>query len=168
MALALSEPEYERRAAALRQSSLDCLAPQFRAAVEAALHECHAKSVDAVVFETCRSDALALLYHDRGVSRARNALYTWHGYGLAVDVISKAHAWDYFPGGRLHDANPWWWKELYDTFTHHGLDSGSDWVSFKDYPHFQWGTLKASPSARARDLLASGGREAVWREVGAA
>lgn len=167
MALAITDAEYEKRASSMRQSSLDCLAPKFRQAVEAAIQECHAKSVDAVVFETCRSDALAFLYYEHGVSKATDATRTWHGYGLAVDVISKAHGWDYYPGGPLYHANPWWWKELYETFTHHGLDSGSDWQTFKDYPHWQWGACKASPSDRGRELLASGGREAVWREVGA-
>lgn len=158
----------DQEEAALRQSSLELLAPKFRAAVEAALADLRAHSrADAYVFETLRSDALQKLYYQQGASRAESALSSWHGYGLAIDVVSYAYGWDFFPGGARHDDNSWWWIEVYSTFKAHGLDAGADWATFKDYPHFQWGTLKASPSARARELFAAGGLEAVWKEVGA-
>ena len=45
-------------------------------------------------------------------------------------------------------------------------DWGGEW-SHPDYPHFQYGYCRPSPTQRARDLYAAGGLEAVWREVGA-
>lgn len=167
MALELTDAAFEEKAASLRIRSTDNLAPRFRAAVEIALAECHARSVDAIVFETLRVEELQELYFEQKRSHAKSILYGWHGYGLAVDVISREHGWDYFPGGALYEANPWWWHEVQDSFHHAGLDSGGDWKTFPDFPHWQWGTLKASPSDEARRLFAEGGKQAVWRAVGA-
>lgn len=166
MALAL-DANNEAAAAALRESSLDCLAPLFRAAVVAAVADCQQAGAPVKVFETCRSDALQQLYYARGASHAASALFSWHGYGLAVDVIHPVYGWDLFPGCGKYEANPWWWHEVYETFQRHGLDSGADWHSLKDYPHWQWGRCRASPSDRARELMAEGGKFAVWKECGA-
>lgn len=148
-------------------SSLDGLAPQFRAAVEAALEDCARAKLDAFVYESLRSHALALEYYARGrterppdapVTNATDETWSWHGYGLAVDVISRAERW-----GRP----PTWFAQVAGIFKVHGCDWGGDW-STPDYPHMQWGTLRATPSDRARQLLASGGLGAVWEEVDAA
>jgi len=145
---------------------LGLLAPKFRQAVEAALAECHAEGLDAMVFETYRSKELQEHYYARGrtvkppnriVTKAKSNLKSWHGYGLAVDVISKSKLWG---------ADPDWWPKVAAIFKRHGCDWGGDWRQ-KDYPHMQWCTLKASPSDRARELLAEGGMERVWSEVGA-
>lgn len=144
------------------------LAPQFRRAVKAALSDCHLDGIDAMVFEAHRSAELQALYYARGrtkippartVTNARSNLYSWHGYGLAVDVISQAHYWS--------PPEPQWWARMATIFKRHGCDWGGDWRQV-DLPHIQYGTLKASPSDLARKLLASGGVEAVWRAVGAA
>jgi hypothetical protein len=48
---------------------LDVLAPRFREAVEAAIHACNrTHGLDAMVYETYRSDELARLYYARGRS----------------------------------------------------------------------------------------------------
>src|SRR3954468_18479962 len=82
---------------------LDLLAPGFRAAVERALAKCRSRNLDAYVYETYRSPELQALYYARGrtvipplkrVTNASNNLYSWHGYGLAVDVISRSRAWN--------------------------------------------------------------------------
>lgn len=146
---------------------LDLLAPRFREAVEAAIAECNELGLDAYVYEGYRTRQLQEAYYQRGrtekppkrpVTNARSNLYSWHGYGLAVDVISREHRWN----------RPFeWWAEVASVFRRHGCDWGGDWRQ-KDLPHFQWGRLKASPSDRARELYAEGGVEAVWIEVGAA
>ena len=87
---------------------------------------------------------------------ASTARHSWHFYGLAVDVISRRTQWD----------DPAFFRAIAVHLKAAGLDWGGDW-STPDLPHFHWGTLKASPSARARELYATGGREALWREVGA-
>ncbi len=142
------------------------LAPRFREAVEAALADCAAQGLDAFVYEAVRSEELQAHYYERGrtiipptrpVTNARSALYGWHYYGLAVDVISRTKLWG---------AGDGWFREVADIFKAHGCKWGGDWKQ-RDLPHFQWGACKPSPSDRARELLAEGGRQAVWQAVGA-
>ena len=166
MALANLVPNYDTLVAQLRCKDEAGLAPKFRERVDAALTEAHAKTLPSVVFETLRSDQLAHLYFEHGASRSPDALHTWHHYGLAVDVIHPEYGWDLFPGGSKYESNPWWWKELYEVFRSHQLDSGSDWESFKDYPHWQFGGIRATPHD-AITILATEGIQAVWKACGA-
>jgi peptidoglycan L-alanyl-D-glutamate endopeptidase CwlK len=147
--------------------SLDGLAPKFAAAVRAAIADANAAGLDAIVFESRRSRELAELYYARGrtvkppertVTNAPDETYSWHGYGLAVDVISLRHQWD---------KPPEWFAAVFAHFKRHGCRWGGEWKR-KDFPHFQWGRCKPSPSPRARTLLASEGILTIWREVGAA
>jgi peptidoglycan LD-endopeptidase CwlK len=143
------------------------LAPKFRAAVERALLSANANGLDAYVYEAYRSAELQALYYTRGrpptpeypkpVTYARSNLFSWHGYSLAVDVISRLHRWD---------RPEHWWAALAEHFKREGCKWGGDWKQ-RDLPHFQFGTLKPSPSDRARQILATEGMEAVWRVVGA-
>lgn len=145
------------------------LAPAFRAAVDAAIAECNAapNSLKAKVYETYRSNELQQIYYDRGrtvrpptstVTNARSNLYSWHGYGLAVDVIHETEGW----APKRHG----WFSAVAELFRRHGCKWGGDWTS-PDPPHFQWARCKASPSDVARDLLRTEGIEAVWEVVGA-
>ncbi len=147
-------------------NSLDHLAPKFRTAVQAALYECTAAGLDAIVYETVRSRQLAVLYYARGrtiipphstVTNAPDETWSWHGYGLAVDVIHRVKEWD-MPES--------WFAEVATIFKKHGCKWGGDWRQ-KDLPHNQWGACKPSPSNQARSLLKSGGMPAVWAAVGA-
>lgn len=142
------------------------LAPAFRAAVEAALADCAARNLDAYVYEGYRSQALQSLYYARGrtiippsatVTNASSNLYSWHGFGLAVDVISRSKGWD--PPEQ-------WFSDVADCFKPHGCRWGGDW-EMRDLPHLQWGPCKPSPSDLARELLQTQGLQAVWKAVGA-
>ena len=145
------------------------LAPRFRAAVVAAIEECNNgdNRLDAIIYETYRSNELQAVYFFRGrtvrppqkpVTNAMQNLYSWHGYGLAVDVIHRTKLWD---GG---DA---WFVAVAKIFAKHGCKWGGNWRS-PDPPHFQWGLCKASPSDTARALMHASGVQAVWKAVGAA
>jgi hypothetical protein len=146
--------------------NLQLLAPKFREQVLLALQECEAAGLDAFVYEAYRSQELQAIYYARGrtiipptrpVTNAPTNLYSWHGYGLAVDVISKTKLWD-VPES--------WFTRAAEIFKRHGCRWGGDWRS-KDLPHFQWGRCKPSPSDLARQLLSTQGVQAVWRAVGA-
>lgn len=155
-------------------SDLNLLAPRFKRAVEAAIADCNdparpGGSLGAKVFEGFRSPELQALYFQRGrtikpppkpVTNAPTNEFSWHGYGLAVDVIHKTRFWEP-EGGEA------WFRQVAAEFAKHGCRWGGDWTS-PDLPHFQWGKCRASPSDRARSLLRSGGIEAVWQAVGAA
>lgn len=156
----------ESSAKAKVSRDLTVLAPKFRAAVQEAIAACNAAGLDATVYEAYRSLELQELYYERGrtripppftVTNARSNLFSWHGYGLAVDVISKQHAWD-----RPED----WFTQVAAHFRAAGCRWGGEW-KMKDLPHFQWGLCRPSPSDRARDLIVSGGMLAVWDAVGA-
>lgn len=145
--------------------SRDCtrLAPRFAAALLDGLNECWRKGLDPVVYEAVRSEELQAHYYAQGrdrpgsiVTNARSALHSWHGYGLAVDVISASKAWGF---------SREWIETVAGILKARNLVWGGDWT-FVDYPHFQWGApMRQSPSERARRLLAEGGPAAVWREV---
>ena len=149
---------------------LALLAPAFRRAVEAAIEECNAppNPLNAMVYEAYRSAELQRIYYARGrtaipphhtVTNAATNLYSWHGYGLAVDVVHRTAFWEP-PGGEK------WFAKVAAIFKKHGCKWGGDWVS-PDTPHMQWGRCRPSPSDEARRLLAADGIAAVWRAVGA-
>jgi len=144
------------------------LAPKFAAAVTAAIDACNAAGMDAMVYEGYRSQELQAIYYARGrtvippknkVTNAKTSLYSWHGYGLAVDVISKSKLWTPAEGEK-------WFRKVADIFKKHNCKWGGDWTD-PDTPHFQWARCKPSPSDLARLLLAEDGHEAVWTAVGA-
>jgi hypothetical protein len=153
---------------ARRTNDMQLLAPAFRRAVAASIAECNAapNNLDAIVYETYRSNELQAVYYQRGrtvipppkpVTNAMSNLYSWHGYGLAVDVIHRTKQWG---------AGDAWFAKVAEIFKRHGCKWGGDWTT-KDLPHFQWGLCKASPSSVARELIRTKGVEAVWQAVGA-
>lgn len=151
-----------------RITALDALAPRFRAAIEAVLDRLRVSTYDPIVAESIRThERQAFLYgfgrgYDDGrgvVTNSRDADETWHHFGLAVDVWSRSRLWN---------APAEFWAMLGKEAKAQGLAWGGDWSRFPDRPHVQWGPpMRRSPSPRAARLLAEGGVEAVWREVGA-
>lgn len=150
-----------------RISALDGLAPKFRQAVAAVLTDMKADGFRVKVFESLRSnERQQFLYgfgreYDDGrgpVTKVPTADKGWHYFGLAVDIVED-------------DVTPWiapqlFWQTLGLTAESYNCTWGGRW-QMVDLPHLQWGNCRVSPSQRARDLYASGGREAVWKEVGA-
>ena len=142
--------------------SLDGLAPKFREVVEVVL----AQLPDAVVAESTRSfERQAYLYgfgrdYDDGrgiVTHAPSHLTSWHGYGLAVDVMHREYGWN---------ASRLWFRTMGELAKAHELTWGGDW-RFTDLPHLQWGRCRDTPSDYARLLYRTRGVGAVWQEVGA-
>jgi hypothetical protein len=148
-----------------RDRSLDGLAPKFRAAVERMLDKLHMAGFTPLVFETLRTpERQAYLYgfgrlYDDGrgiVTQAPNADTSWHGYGLAVDVVCAR---------RGHDAPESFWFALGCAAREQGLVWGGDWP-MRDKPHVQWGEpMRRSPSPNARALRDRGGLQLVWHAV---
>jgi peptidoglycan L-alanyl-D-glutamate endopeptidase CwlK len=170
----------------------DCLAPQFRVAVEASLEECHAQGPDAIIWESCRSQALQEFYYTRGrpptpeyprpVTWQRDAMKAWHFYGLAVDVISRQHGWFNLTAELTHGLTESaleavrqararqrdeWFAAVARIFMAHGCDWGGNWQK-RDTPHFQWGLCRPSPSQLSIDAFTRAGKPAVWELVRAA
>jgi hypothetical protein len=163
MSAGLDHPDTD----AMVTSSLDLLAPQVRIAAAAALKECNDERLDAIAYETRRSDELQRIYYQRGrtvippsytVTNVASAQYGWHFFGLALDVISASKRWD---------VTPEWRHQVTEIFKRHGFAAGAEWPH-PDEPHYQWAKCRRSPSDEARSLYAEGGLEAVWQAVGAA
>jgi len=92
------------------------------------------------------------------VTNAQSSLFSWHGFGLACDVVEK-------------DATPWaapptFWNRMGEAAERQGLVWGGRWKR-ADLPHVQWDTGSASPTADDRALAEAEGIEAVWRLYGA-
>jgi peptidoglycan L-alanyl-D-glutamate endopeptidase CwlK len=155
---------------------LQVLAPGFRLRLDLVLEDLKRAGHDPLVFETLRThERQSFIYgfgraYDDGrgiVTHSADADETWHGFGLAADVISQAKRWD------APDA---FWRTLGAACRVRGLTWGGDWNGngrsdderFVDRPHVQFGPpMRRSPSPRAARLLAAGGLRAVWQEVGA-
>lgn len=155
---------------------LQVLAPGFRLRLDLVLDDLQRAGFDPFVFETLRTgERQRFIYgfgrqYDDGrgiVTHSVDADETWHGFGLAADIISKSKRWD---------APLAFWAELGARCRARGLTWGGDWNGngssaderFVDRPHVQFGPpMRRSPSPRAARLLADSGMSAVWREVGA-
>ena len=154
-------------AEALVQNSLDGLAPKFRDAVEQSLADCDDAGLDAYVYESLRSDELQKLYYARGrvpvydqekiVTNAKSALYGFHFFALAVDVISKADRWE---------VSDDWRKQVSTIFKKNACNAGADWPH-PDTPHYYWGKCPPSPSDEHRRIYAQEGLDALWDQLGA-
>lgn len=159
------------------QRSLDLCAPLFAAAVQRTLARLVGGPTE-MVFETLRTpERQSFLYgfgrdYDDGrgkVTKARTSLTSWHGYGLACDVVEK-------------DTTPWavpdgFWGALGEAAEAEGLAWGGRWthrsadgiiVPAPDLPHLQWAVCPASPTADDIWLLHQSGLPAVWNKYGAA
>lgn len=92
------------------------------------------------------------------VTNAKTALFSMHGFGLAVDIVEK-------------DATPWnapvsFWNEIGDAAKAEGLIWGGTWER-PDLPHVQWNTGHATPTDDDRGLFFREGKEAAWRRYSA-
>lgn len=148
-------------------TSLDGLAPKFRAKLALVLNRLGMQGHPPRIAETLRSKERVTFLHGFGrayddgrgvVTNASDALKTWHFYGLAADIVHATKGWD---------APEDFWVALRDAAVAEGLTAGYDW-KFQDKPHVQFGKpMRDGPSGEAVALLNSGGVEAVWKAVGA-
>lgn len=161
MALEISDATAQR----LVVRDLRLLAPRMELVVRDFQERCLVAGCDIYVWETMRSHTLARIYYALKRSKAQNGWRTWHFYGLAIDAIHPDHKWSWWDS-QLQQAVDWRGKVV-ELGKLCGLDWGGDWVSFKDWPHFQFNTVKPSPSDEAIRLYKDEGMVEVWRTVGA-
>lgn len=153
-----------------RVTTLDGLAPKFRAQVEALFAKMREDGHRPIVGEAIRTPERAEWLAGFGrtwddgrgqVTKALDGSLTWHAYGLAVDV------WD---GSRASD--PWnvtgdFRASLGSNAAAVGLVWGGLW-QMRDYPHVQWADMKVGPGLVAQGLYKAGRPFEVWPIVGAA
>ena len=157
-------------------ADLSRLAPLFREAVEQALASCNDPNrpggpLSAKVYEALRTQARQSWLYAQGrtragavVTNAPTSTTSWHGFGLAVDVVHTTGYWT--PFGDDAAKNEKWFADVAAVFKATRCNWGGDWTH-PDTPHMQWGKCPPSPTNSVRQLLASGGLPAVWKAVGA-
>ena len=148
------------------QRDLNACAPKFADAVREMLTSLEGGRKE-YPFETLRTEARqAFLYgfgreYDDGrgkVTGAETALLSWHGFGLAVDIVEKDNTpWD-APAG--------FWESIGISAEARGLVWGGRWKK-PDRPHVQWGRCPVTPTEVDRQLFRQIGIEAVWVKYGA-
>lgn len=149
-------------------ASPDGLAPRFRAKVLNLQDRMKARNHSAIILESLRTDKrqqwlyqMGRSYDDgRGiVTNAANAHFSWHFYGLAVDM-----------GPEKDDlrGNVDFYHVLIDEVWKLELTSGAYFATIADRPHVQSGPpMRKSPSWHAYALYTTGGYQAVWKAVAA-
>lgn len=152
---------------AARVATLEGLAPGFRRKLDALVAAMRGDGHRPLVFETMRTDARQAYLFGYGrewddgrgvVTNSRTGATTWHGYGLAADLVCA---------DRLHDATTGFWRSMGVHASRLELEWGGAWANFPDRPHVQWAPMRRSPSDRAQALYAAGNVAEVWRIVGA-
>lgn len=152
-------------------------APKFVEAVDEMLAAL-AGGLPEMPFEWLRTEArqmylagFGILYDEvppRGiVTRAKTALFSHHGFGCGVDVVTKT-----MKGNASWNAPPGFWAAIALAAEATGrLKSGHRWKK-PDDPHVYWAgmpdDLHGAAGDRLRAILAAEGLPAVWAEVGAA
>jgi len=96
------------------------------------------------------------------VTKAYDASWSWHGYGLAIDIIHPTLRWN---------APQDWWEQLAKDFEFAGLRAGRRFKRMPDSPHAQWllkGLCPVSPTAQDRADHRAGRIAEVWKRYKAA
>lgn len=142
------------------------LEPEFRRRLSQLLARMHRGGWDAMVFETVRTPqrqaALCEYGRTRPGRKVTNACgpdawtRTVHGYGMAVDVVSRSRGWEH----------PRFFHWLMIHAEAVGLTAGAAWKKFPDQPHVQTGRWDGAPPAWARELLLQQRQRAlIWARV---
>ncbi len=130
--------------------------PELVRRIEALIEEAHRHGLNLYVQEGFRSmeEQRRLFHSGRGVTNARPG-YSFHNYGLAVDVVFRDD----------HNRPSWSehnnWELLGSLGKKLGLEWGGDWKHLKDRAHFQLVPNRELPLVR--ELYQKGGIENVWR-----
>jgi peptidoglycan L-alanyl-D-glutamate endopeptidase CwlK len=143
---------HPKLAAAIRQ--MDALAPELDVQVTQGLRTWAEQ--DALYAEG-RTTPGRIVTHARGG-------YSWHNYGLAVDLVPE----DITTGSPDWDTTHPAWARLVSIAESLGLVSGSEWhAAEKDTPHVQLtGVFPVSPDDNVRAIYQEGGIIAVWNASG--
>lgn len=121
-----------------RGVTLDQLQPAFREKVEKWLNDCQAENILFFIDFTLRSYKEQEKIYNQGrfgnpgpvVTNAKPG-YSYHNFGFALDVYPLKREAPHF------DASPKEYERAAKLAKTHGISWGGNWVSFKDYPHFE-------------------------------
>lgn len=92
--------------------------------------------------------------------------HSYHCFGMAVDCVPSLNGVDQSFEPDWNAEHPTW-KRMIALGIGLGLDSGSTWRTFKDYPHFQLTGVfpEGAPDDEVRSIFKQAGMEGVWAEA---
>jgi peptidoglycan L-alanyl-D-glutamate endopeptidase CwlK len=121
----------------INSRSLDDLAPPAKQRAQAFVEAAKAKGIDLLVTSTYRDNESQNALYAQGrttpgnvVTRAK-AGQSWHNWRCALDVVPLVN------GKAIWDDQALW-KQVGEIGKSCGLEWAGDWVTFKEYPHFQY------------------------------
>ena len=121
----------------INSRSLDDLAPPAKQRALAFVEAAKAKGIDLLVTSTYRDSESQDALYAQGrttpgniVTRAK-AGQSWHNWRCALDVVPLVN------GKAIWDDQAMW-KQVGEIGKSCGLEWAGDWVTFKEFPHFQY------------------------------
>jgi peptidoglycan L-alanyl-D-glutamate endopeptidase CwlK len=121
----------------INSRSLDDLAPPAKQRAEAFIAAAKEKGIDLLVTSTYRDNESQNALYAQGrtapgniVTRAK-AGQSWHNWRCALDVVPLVN------GKAIWDDQAMW-KKVGEIGKSCGLEWAGDWVTFKEFPHFQY------------------------------
>jgi peptidoglycan L-alanyl-D-glutamate endopeptidase CwlK len=142
------------------------LAPGFWTRIQAVVATLQGWGLDPWVVECVRTKERQAWLYAQGrtrsgavVTKAQSHLQSWHGHGLAVDIVSRSLHWN---------APPSFWTALGKACRAHGVTWGGDWKNFPDRPHCQDARVPVGPKAADKVRTAGQGMAATWAAYGVA
>jgi len=121
----------------INSRNLDDLAPPAKQRAEAFIAAAKAKGIDLLVTSTYRDNESQNALYAQGrtapgniVTRAK-AGQSWHNWRCALDVVPLVN------GKAIWDDQAMW-KQVGEIGKSCGLEWAGDWVTFKEFPHFQY------------------------------
>ena len=121
----------------INSRNLDDLAPPVKQRAESFIAAAKAKGIDLLVTSTYRDSESQDALYAQGrtapgaiVTRAK-AGQSWHNWRCALDVVPLVN------GKAIWDDQAMW-KQVGEIGKSCGLEWAGDWVTFKEFPHFQY------------------------------
>jgi peptidoglycan L-alanyl-D-glutamate endopeptidase CwlK len=121
----------------INSRSLDDLAPPAKQRAEAFIAAASAKGIDLLVTSTYRDSESQDALYAQGRSTPGNIVtrakagQSWHNWRCALDVVPLVN------GKAIWDDQALW-KQVGEIGKSCGLEWAGDWVTFKEFPHFQY------------------------------
>ena len=121
----------------INSRSLDDLAPPVKQRAEAFIAAAKAKGIDLLVTSTYRDSESQTALYNQGRTTPGNVVtkakagQSWHNWRCALDVVPLVN------GKAIWD-DPALWKQVGEIGKSCGLEWAGDWVTFKEFPHFQY------------------------------
>ena len=121
----------------INSRNLDDLVPPAKQRAEAFIAAAKAKGIDLLVTSTYRDNESQNALYAQGRTTPGNVVtkakagQSWHNWRCALDVVPLVN-------GRAIWDDQAMWKQVGEIGKSCGLEWAGDWVTFKEFPHFQY------------------------------